>query len=82
MEEEEARQLEAARKVKERAKEIFSRYGSVNGIGLTKLGERYAVKVNFEFEPIDRASLPQNVEGVPVVVQVIGPLRKQGLIAK
>ena len=71
------RQLEAARAVKERAKEIFSRYGSVNGIGLTRLGECYAVKVNFESEPLDRASLPQNIEGVPVVIQVIGPLHKQ-----
>lgn len=73
----EARQLEAARQVKERAKEIFSRYGSVNGIGLTRLEGHYAVKVNFESEPLDRANLPHDIEGVPIVIQVVGPLHKQ-----
>lgn len=73
----EALQLEAARQVKARAKEIFSQFGSVNGIGLTRLGDGYAVKVNFESEPLDRANLPHDIEGVPVVIQVIGPLHKQ-----
>jgi hypothetical protein len=71
------RKLDAARDAKERAKTIFSRYGTVNGIGLTRVGERYAVKVNFESEPHDQASMPRDIEGVPVVVQVIGPLHKQ-----
>ena len=71
--------LDAAREAKEKAKTIFSRHGTVNGIGLTRMGERYAVKVNFESEPRDPASMPREIEGVPVVVQVIGPLHKQAV---
>jgi len=69
--------LDAARDAKERAKTIFSRYGTVNGIGLTRMGERYAVKVNFESEPHDRAGMPSEIGGVPVVVQVVGTFHKQ-----
>lgn len=71
--------LDAAREAKEKAKTIFSRHGTVNGIGLTRMGERYAVKVNFESEPHDQASMPKEIEGVPVVVQVIGTLHKQAV---
>jgi len=71
--------LDAAREAKEKAKTIFARHGTVNGIGLTRMGERYAVKVNFESEPRDRASMPREIEGVPVVVQVIGTLHKQAV---
>lgn len=73
----EALQLAEARHAKEKAKEIFPRYGSVNGIGLTRLEGRYAVKVNFESEPRDCSLLPQDIEGVPVVIRVIGRLHKQ-----
>ncbi len=73
----ESLQLLEARSAKEKAKQIFSRYGFVNGIGLTRLGDRYAVKVNFETEPLDPASLPDEIEGVPVVVRIVGPLHKQ-----
>jgi hypothetical protein len=71
--------LDAAREAKEKAKTIFSRHGTINGIGLTRMGERYAVKVNFESEPHDQANMPRDIEGVPVVVQVIGTLHKQAV---
>jgi len=71
----EALQLEIARGAKEKAKAVFSRFGTVNGIGLARVGQGYAVKVNFESEPTDSASMPDEIEGVPVVVQVI--LHKQ-----
>jgi hypothetical protein len=71
--------LDAAREAKEKAKTIFSRHGTINGIGLTRMGERYAVKVNFESEPRDQANMPRDIEGVPVVVQVIGTLHKQAV---
>jgi hypothetical protein len=75
----ETRQLNAARGAKEKAKQIFSQYGTVNGIGLTRMGGLYAVKVNFESEPHDQDCMPREVEGVPVVVQVTGPLHKQAV---
>jgi hypothetical protein len=73
----EAQDLAAARVAKEKAKQIFPRYGSVNGVGLTWREGHYAVKVNFESEPADRERMPEEVDGVPVVVQIGGPLHKQ-----
>lgn len=69
--------LEAARAAKPRAKELFGKFGVVNGAGLTRVGNRYAVKVNFETEPRADAELPREVSGVPVVVQVVGRIHKQ-----
>lgn len=72
-----ARSLAEARDAKEKAKEIFRGLGSVNGIGLTRQGDRYAVRVSFEAEPQDWSRVPKDIGGVPVVVRVIGPLHKQ-----
>jgi len=69
--------LEEARAAKPRAKELFGRFGVVNGVGLTRLGNRYAVKVNFETEPRAGGDLPREISGVPVVVQVVGRVHKQ-----
>jgi hypothetical protein len=73
----EALGLDEARAAKARAKELFGRFGVVNGVGLTRLGNRYAVKVNFETEPRADASLPREISGVPVVIQVVGRIHKQ-----
>ena len=47
----------------------------VNGIGITKVRGRYAVKVSLS-EPA-KTDLPESVDGVPVVVEVTGAVRKQ-----
>lgn len=73
----EARQLAEAREAKERAREIFPRFGSVNAIGLTRKGDGYAVRVSFEKEPRNRAQMPVEIEGVPVIVRILGPIQKQ-----
>lgn len=73
----ESLRLEAARNAKEKAKEIFSRFGFINGVGLTRQGEGYAVKVNFASEPRDRSDMPNAIEGIPVIIDVVGPLHKQ-----
>lgn len=80
--EKEAQELAAAREAKEKAKQIFPRYGAVNGIGLTWLQGHYAVKVNFASEPGNRAGMPTEVDGVPVVVQVVGRIHKQAAPAR
>jgi len=69
--------LTHAREAKEKAKQIFPRYGTVQGIGLTRRGTGYAVKVNFAAEPGDRSRMPQQIADVPVVVEVVGRLHKQ-----
>jgi hypothetical protein len=70
------RQLAEAREAKEKAKEIFPHFGSVNGIGLAKQGDGYAVKVSFEAEPRNREGMPREIGGIPVIVRIIGQIHK------
>jgi predicted secreted protein len=68
--------LAKARAAKAKALEIFSRLGDVVGVGLVKLGEGYGVKVNLQSRP-KTAAVPRSVAGVPVTVEVTGPIRKR-----
>jgi hypothetical protein len=68
--------LEAARAAKEEAKRRFSDRGGIVGIGVTRHGKGYAVKVNLG-GGVDPATLPQTVNGVPVVFEVVGTIRKR-----
>lgn len=69
-------QLEEARLAKDRAKTVFRHFGKVNGVGITRQGDSYAVQVNFEEAPEKNTELPTEIDGVPVVVRVIGHIRK------
>jgi hypothetical protein len=66
-----------ARQAKAAVVVLLADHEAVNGIGIARTADGYAVKVNLshELEP-DRA-LPETVGGVPVVVEVVGPVRKQ-----
>ena len=70
------KQLQEARAAKEKAKIIFRHLGQVCGIGITRQGDSYAVKVNLETTPAQGLKLPEEIDGVPIVVQVTGPIRK------
>ena len=65
---------ERARAAKEAVHRAFSRVGTVAGVGITKVGGDYAVKVNLE-SPLPRGSdPPDQVDGVPVKVEVVGKI--------
>lgn len=64
-----------AQATKHHASEVFRRFGPVNGVGVTQTDEGFAVKINFEREPENRASMPSTVDGVPVTVDVVGKIR-------
>lgn len=70
-------ELEAARAAKGKAKGLFPKEARVCGVGLTRRGGRYCVKVNLETEPGPEVHLPEEVDGVPLVVTVVGKIRKQ-----
>jgi hypothetical protein len=70
-------QLEAARAAKGKARTVFARYGHVNGVGITRKGDDYAVKVNLSSDPDAPCEYPEEIDGVPVVVHVVGPIHKQ-----
>jgi hypothetical protein len=69
--------LDQARAAKDEALKVFSRLGSVVGVGITRVGDSYAVKVNLRDTPDQGAKLPRTVQGVPVRVDVVGPIRKR-----
>ncbi len=73
----ESAQLAAARAVKGKAAEAVGRSSRVCGVGITRRDGVYAVKVNVEEEPAERETLPAEIDGVPIVVKVVGKVRKQ-----
>jgi hypothetical protein len=69
--------LEHARAAKKRIRALLPKKAKVNGVGITQVGDDYAVKVNLE-EPLrDDLSLPECVDGVPVVMEVVGRIAKR-----
>lgn len=49
----------------------------VVGVGLTRVGGDYAVKVNLAAPPADADAIPSTIDGVPVRVEVVGTPRKR-----
>ncbi len=50
---------------------------SVVGVGITRIGAGYGVKLNLQAPPAPEAVLPEEVDGVPVRVEVVGTIRKR-----
>ena len=68
---------EEARVEKSHALKIFGRFGKVVGVGITRIDDGYGLKVNFKDHPALNTRLPKDVHGVPVKVDVVGPIRKR-----
>jgi hypothetical protein len=69
--------LAQARAAKEEAQKVFGRLGQVVAVGITRMDGGYAVKVNLRLEPEAGKEIPSDVDGVPVRVEVVGPIRKR-----
>ena len=69
--------LNEARAAKVTAAEAFGRLAEVAGIGITRLGDGYGLKVNLSRPPRSASPLPTEIAGVPVRVEVVGQIRKQ-----
>jgi hypothetical protein len=67
--------LEQAQAAKKIALRRFKKLGSVTGVGITRVGGEYAVKVNLS-EPIDPGvTMPSEIDGVPLRVEVTGAIK-------
>jgi hypothetical protein len=66
--------LERARAAKAGVRKSLGRNVDVVGIGVTKAGGGYALKINVGRMPKD-AVLPKEIDGVPVVFSVVGAVR-------
>jgi hypothetical protein len=69
--------IDQARAAKPHALEVFSAFAEVVGVGLTRIDDGYGLKVNLGTAPRDDATLPRDVDGVPVRVEVVGKIRKR-----
>jgi hypothetical protein len=69
--------LEQARAAKGAAAKIFGRRLRVAGVGITSIGDGYGLKVNLVEAAAGSMTLPTEVEGVPVTVEVVGPISKR-----
>ena len=65
--------LERATAAKRTAVRRFQHLADVVGIGITRLGDDYAVKINLRGPA--RPDLPAEIDGVPVRVEVTGSIR-------
>jgi len=68
--------LDRARAAKSKVSDLF-RGRDIVGVGITKIDDDYAVRVNLR-QPIEPdTSVPEAIDGVPVQVEVVGEIRKQ-----
>lgn len=66
-----------AQAAKAAAKSELAAVPGIVGVGITRIGEDYALKVNLA-EPLPRdVRVPERIAGVPVRVEVVGRLRKR-----
>lgn len=67
--------LKKAQAAKQAALARLRSVDEVVGVGITRVGGEYAVKVNLR-EPVELGTkLPASIDGVPVCVEVTGPIR-------
>jgi hypothetical protein len=67
--------IEAVRDAKARAHETFAKLGKVVGVGITRMGSGFGLKVNLQRAPKIGTPLPAEIDGVPVSVEVVGEIR-------
>ncbi len=67
--------IHEARAAKKVATELLSPLATVVGVSITRVGVGYGLKVNLERSP--GKPLPKHVGGVPIRVEVVGPISKR-----
>ena len=66
--------IEQAHAAKDKAKQLFRENV---GVGITRVDDGYAVKVNLENPMPADESVPTSIDGVPVRIEVVGKIHKQ-----
>ena len=69
--------LDSARAAKARVADMLRDVPELAGVGITRIDEGYAVKVNFSSDPSGGVELPTEVDGVPVRIEVVGRIKKR-----
>jgi hypothetical protein len=66
--------LAAARAAKAKATKLFSTNPNVTGIGIARMDGGFGVKLNFVTRPSKRDHIPEEIDGVPIRVEVVGQI--------
>jgi len=74
-----AASLDQVRAAKAVAQRLLAGNSNVVGIGIARIGEGFGLKVNLTEEASGDAAPPADIEGVPVLVEVVGPLRPRNI---
>jgi hypothetical protein len=69
--------LQQARAAKGAAKKALAALPGVVGVGITKIGEDYALKVNLSAPLPKGVTAPERMGDVPVRFEVVGAIRKR-----
>jgi hypothetical protein len=69
--------IDQARAAKHKALELFDQQEAVVGIGIARVGKGYGLKVNLQQPLAEQGALPQEIDGVPIRFEVVGPIRKR-----
>jgi hypothetical protein len=69
--------LDQVRAAKSEALTAFGRLAKVAGIGITRTGKGYGLKVNLQTAPDISVVLPKEIRGVPIRIEVVGPIKKR-----
>jgi len=67
--------LDEARAAKSEAASVFGSLATVVGVGITRIGAGNGLKINLREKTA--AALPKEIIGVPVLVEVVGPIEKR-----
>ena len=67
--------LDQARAAKAVALRTLKKVADVVGVGITRVHDDYAVKVNLGREPDPGVTLPSRIDGVPLRIEVTGSIR-------
>ena len=71
--------IEKARATRQAALEVYSKLGSVVGVGLIKCESGFGIKVNLANPLSASQSAPSQIDGVNIEVAVVGEITKQTL---
>jgi hypothetical protein len=66
--------LDQARAAKEKVAAQYAPLEEVNGVGITRVGQGFGVKVNLAKPLPDDVDIPDELDGVKVVTETIGPI--------
>lgn len=72
-----ATKLEAVRRAKARFAQLAPEGIEVVGIGIGLSGSEAALKVNLRTAPKDRSALPTLIDGVPVIYEIVGRIKRR-----